>query len=288
MVILNNQTTTQVTGNNMIDNIDLSKSKEYNLSIRISSDGFSFSVVNPQNKSEFMFSRYDLLPSTSVSANLKKWLSTTEELNLEYKKIFVIFNSSRFMAIPLSLYREDSEDELFYYNYSKLNNEKILSDRLSSDDIVMLYGVDKYCHQIITEHFNNCELICSSTSLLHYYIVKSRIGENKKIFIQLSEQDIKLFCFDNSKLLLLNSYKCKQVSDRLYYILCVWNKLNFDVHKDEIILNGNIKDKDMLQKELKRFVPNVYWLKPRAEFNRAPLAQVESFSFDMQTLLLCE
>lgn len=272
----------------MIDNIDLSKSNEYNLSIRVSSDGFSFSVVNPQNKSDFMFSKFDISPSTSVSANLKKWLSATEELNHEYKKVFVIFNTSRFMAVPASLYQEGNDEETFYYNHSKINNEKVLSDKLVADDIVMLYGVDKYCHQIISEHFNEFEMMCSATSLLHYYTGKSRISGEKKIFIQLSEHDVKLFCFENDKLLLLNSYNCKQVSDRLYYILCVWNNLGYNVQKDEIILNGNIKDKELLQKELKRFVPNVFWFMPRAEFNRAPLAQVESFPFDMQTLLLCE
>lgn len=272
----------------MIDNIDLSKSKEYTLSIRLSSDGFSFSVINPQKKSDFMFSQFEISATTSVSANLKRWLTETKELNLEYKKVYVIFDSPRFMAVPLPLYQEENKEKIFYYNYSNTSNEKVLSNTITDDNVVILFGVDKYCNQIVHEHFSNASVFCSVTPLLKYYFSKGHLGINKKIFVQLSEHDITLFCFDNEKLLLMNSYSCKQIPDRAYYILYAWNNIGGDIENDEIILNGNIKDKDSLQKELKRFVPGVYSLSVKSEFNRSPIAQIESLSFDMLTLLICE
>ena len=272
----------------MIENIDLSKSKEYSLSIRLGSDGFSFSIVNPKRNDSFKFSQFEINSSCSISANLKRWLSSTEELNLDYKEVNVIFDSSRFMAVPSELFQEEKMEELFFFSYSRLNNEKILSNLLAKDNIYVVFGVDKYSYQIMREHYANALFYCSQTPLASYYADKSRMGDNKKLFIHLREHDIKMFCFDKNKLLLMNSYSCRKLSDRIYYILYVWNQIGYDIDKDEIILNGDIKDKDKLIKELKRFIPNVYKLLPKAEFNRSPLAQMENMPFEMQTLLLCE
>ncbi len=272
----------------MIDNIDLTKSNEYTLSIRLSADGFCFSIVNPIKESDFYFSRYEVLRSCSMSANLRKWLAETKELRLSYRKVNVIVDSTRFIATPSDFFDKDKVSLLFYSNFSESSNETVLYDDAVKGSMKVLFGIDKYTLQSITEQYSNAQIYSSVTPLLNYFESKSRMGSNKKIYVQLSEHDMKVFCFDRSKLLILNSYNCRQNPDRIYYLLYIWKQTICSEEKDELIINGNIKRKDELVRELKRFIPNVYVLLPKSEFNRSPLAQVEELSFDMQTLLLCE
>ena len=55
----------------MIETIDFSKSEQYTLSIRLSADGFSFSVFNPLGEGELSFFDRKVEESLSLTANLK-------------------------------------------------------------------------------------------------------------------------------------------------------------------------------------------------------------------------
>ena len=65
------------------ETIDFSKSEQYTLSIRLSTDGFSFSIYNPIHDSSLSFFEKEVEPSLSLTANLKK---AFRELNLQTGK----------------------------------------------------------------------------------------------------------------------------------------------------------------------------------------------------------
>jgi hypothetical protein len=49
---------------------------------------------------------------------------------------------------------------------------------------------------------------------------------------------MEVFCFDKGNLLLINSFPCKQTTDRVYYLLYIWQQLNYNQEKDELHLTG--------------------------------------------------
>ena len=50
--------------------IDFTKSKQYTLSIRLSTDGFSFSIYNPIHDDSLSIIEKEIEPSLSLTANL--------------------------------------------------------------------------------------------------------------------------------------------------------------------------------------------------------------------------
>ena len=56
----------------MIETTDFNKSEQYTLSIRLSTDGFSFSVFNPLGDGEFSYYDREVDESFSLTANLKQ------------------------------------------------------------------------------------------------------------------------------------------------------------------------------------------------------------------------
>ncbi len=56
----------------IINNIDFSKSTQYTLSIRISTDGFYFCIFNPIFDNSLYFIKEEVDPTISLTANLKK------------------------------------------------------------------------------------------------------------------------------------------------------------------------------------------------------------------------
>ena len=110
----------------MTEHIDFTKSEQYTLSIRLSADGFSFSIYNPLTDNDFCFVPYSVNAGHSVTVNLKKMLTETEISKHPYKKVNILYDSPRFTPIPLELFEDEQTDTIFYHNFSKGNNEIVL------------------------------------------------------------------------------------------------------------------------------------------------------------------
>ena len=88
---------------------------------------------------------------------------------------------------------------------------------------------------------------------------------------------MEVFALDKGKLLLINSFNSKQTSDHIYYLLYVWQQLGYSQEKDSLYLAGEVKSKDVLLAELKRFLRQVDFLPTQS-----------TLSFDIQSLMTCE
>ena len=69
----------------MAQPIDFNKSEQYILSIRLSTDGFSFSIFNPLGEGRFSFHKHGVDDSLSLTANLKQAFRETDWLKNPFK-----------------------------------------------------------------------------------------------------------------------------------------------------------------------------------------------------------
>ena len=85
----------------MIETTDFNKSEQYTLSIRLSTDGFSFSVFNPLGDGEFSYYDREVDESLSLTANLKQTFRELEWLKRPFRRVNVLMADKRFTFIPL-------------------------------------------------------------------------------------------------------------------------------------------------------------------------------------------
>ena len=74
----------------MIETTDFTKSEQYTLSIRLSTDGFSFSIFNPLGDGELSFHEHQVDTSLSLTANLKQAFREVEWLNHSFRRVNVL------------------------------------------------------------------------------------------------------------------------------------------------------------------------------------------------------
>ena len=128
----------------MTERIDFTKSEQYTLSIRLSADGFSFSIYNPLTDNDFCFVPYPVNTGYSMTANLKEMLTETETLRYPYKRVNILYDSPRFTPVPLELFEDEQMDTVFYHNFPKGNNEIVLCNVLGRSNVVILFAIDKH------------------------------------------------------------------------------------------------------------------------------------------------
>ncbi len=273
----------------MTERIDLTKSEQYTLSIRLSADGFSFSIYNPAAEGEFHFEHYPVNASYSMTANLKEMLAATDALKHPFKRINVLYDTHRFTPIPFDLFEDEQMDTLFYHNFTKADNETVLCNVLGKSNIVILFGIDKHAHQLLADHFPTARIFSTVSPLTEYFARKSRTGHARKLYAHVREEALEVYAYDKGKLQLINTFPCSETADRVYYLLYIWQQLGFDQERDELHLTGgNNGAKKMLVAELRNYLRQVFLIHPSAEFNRAEVSRMEEIPFDMQTLILCE
>ena len=106
--------------------IDFTKSKQYTLSIRLSTDGFSFSIYNPIHDDSLSIIEKEINASSSLTANLKTLFHESDFLNHPYKRVNIMMAGKRFTIAPLELFEEEQAELLFYHNHQKKENETVL------------------------------------------------------------------------------------------------------------------------------------------------------------------
>lgn len=260
------------TGNNKID---FSKSEQYTLSIRLSTDGFSFSIYNPIYESSLSFFEKEITPSLSLAANLKQVFCATDLLALPYKRVNILMATNRFTAVPSELFDNEQTEILFYHNHPKRENETVLYNVLSRNNIVIIFGIDKSAYQFLKDQYPEARFYSQASPLNEYFSTKSRLGNSKKMYVSLRKNAIDLFCYERGHLLLINSFECRRTSDRIYYLLYTWKQLDFNQERDELHLTGILADKETLIKELRKYILQTFIMNPET-------------NIDMKALLTCE
>ena len=259
-------------------NIDLTKSEQYTLSIRLSADGFSFYIHHPSKEDECTYIPYKVNPSYSMTANIKEMLVSEESLKLTYKQVNILIETPRFTFVPFELYEDEQAEAIFYHNFDKINNETVLCNILGKSNTVILFGMDKHAYQLLNETFTNARFFACTSPIIEYFTILSREGVSRQLYAIIKKSQLEVYAFEKGKLLLTNVFNCKHTSDQVYYLLYTWQQLGYSQTKDQLWLVNPFTNNEELTTELCKFLRQVAALE----------TPTSNLPFDIQTLLICE
>lgn len=259
----------------MIETTDLNKSEQSTLSIRLSADGFSFSVFNPLGDGEFSYHDQEVEESLSLTANLKRTFHELEWLGCPFRRVNVIMADKRFTFIPLEFFEDEQAEIIFYHNHLKRDNETVQYNILHKNNVVVLFGMDKSACTFLREQYPGVRFYSQASPFIEFLSAKSRLGNSRKMYAHLRKEAIDVYGYERGHLLLANSFECRATSDRLYYLLYIWKQLGFEQERDELHLTGDLCDKEQLLPELQKFIRQVFIMNPAT-------------NLDLQAINLCE
>ena len=163
--------------------IDFTKSKQYTLSIRLSTDGFSFSIYNPIHDSSLSFFEKEVEASLSLTANLKQAFRELDFLNHTYKRVNILMADKRFTLIPLELFEDDQSEMIFYHNHTLKENETVKYNILKKNNAVVIFGMDKSTCQFLSDQYPEARFYSQAAPLAEYFSAKSRLGNSKRYML---------------------------------------------------------------------------------------------------------
>ncbi len=126
-----------------METIDFSKSEQYTLSIRLSTDCFMLSVYNPISGENFTFTEWSVDETLSLTANLKKMFRELEWISHTFRRVNILMADKRFALVPLEFFEDEQTEMLFYHSHSARENELVQYNILRKNNAVVLFGMDK-------------------------------------------------------------------------------------------------------------------------------------------------
>ena len=223
---------------------------EHELSIRIFSDGFSFST--PQRRREVMAEKGETLAKA-----LEKAFNEQALLRPDYDEVNVYadYPSTR---IPLDEFRSEEAQALYRLTFGpdSLTGMNMHYEMLPALEIIEVFAINAEIEEIILRYYPHATIHCYFGQLMNRMLAfDKRQGDDlARLYAHSNGRQLLVFSYDKGRLRFANSFEAKNLSNQIYFLLYAWKQLGLRQRKDICVLIG--KDK-MLEAELKRYLSNV-------------------------------
>jgi len=224
---------------------DINSTSEYYISIRISTNGFSFIIWDPLQKKVIVLYHQELFINNSeiFLDKLKSIYSEMEMIRLPYKKTRIFYSiPEKTVLIPKEIYSKEKADEIYNFQFGKNFNEKIIhSESTFLDNFIVfpipepifLFLKDKYPDTTITN-----DLILTKIS---------QDTEEQILNISISRESIEILSVKKGQIKYFNTFPYKNDNDILYYVLGAVRTL--DKTPEIVFTDGYInKDSDIFKR----------------------------------------
>ena len=269
-------------------------SKNYKLSIQLSLDGFSFCIFNEaQNK----FLSIESIAIQNVK-NLDNFCILFEGffqkhqwLNISYKRVNILFESSKTTLIPSSLYDEKEKE-----NYTKLNftfsaDQEIRTDKLVNVDAYKLYVVPKQLTDLLNKLFPDHHLYSHAGVLIESLLILNKnLPAHKRCYVNARNSYLDIIIIEGRKLLYYNAFNYKTKEDFIYYLIFVLDQLKLNPEEIELVLSGLIDKNSKLFEMVYKYVRNITFPQLDASHNYSYIFNdIPSHHYsNLLNLFLCE
>ena len=220
----------------------------------------------------------------------KKMSDVLQELKPAYKGKFVLIDNDDCLIAPESLCNIIELEAYYQLHKPVLDNSQMSYSKLHIFNTSAVFNLRNETIKFIRFEMPTADLLHQS-QLFIKAIVKSQIEEkDKKIFVNVHEQHIEVLATDGQNLQFYNSFKYDTETDFVYYILSVAEQLGMESNQIQIMLFGDITNKDGAFEMLKKYAARVQfgdklqqYIYPDA-FNQFSSHQ----HFVLSSCLLCE
>jgi len=224
-----------------------------NLSIRVTTDGFSLSSYNPS---------HTLGSNKTASANiweiseleLLNLLSDEEIFQLSYNSVRLIVETDYYALIPEAFYSEALASQfIFGMRDSTPKNFKTISNRLLAWNAVLVYAIPKAVHATFGKILPDVE---TEHHVLAYINDSVPLDGGTSVHINIRKNSFDAVVLKNGALQMINTYNAENNEDIAYYVLKIYDQLQLSAEECPIQVQCH-KSKTALITVLKKYIKTV-------------------------------
>lgn len=253
---------------NFVDeNFDLKLASEYHLSIQVGLDGFSFSILDIFRKKYIVLRHIPLIfgKLQFLAKKTEAIFDQEEKLNASYQSVSIIYSTNKATLLPKAYSNSGLSEKVAELTNDTNRNEDIGINELPGFNEQLIFSYPKELLALMNRKYTEFHFKHKSVPLLASGVRQQNEKKNSLI-INFEKKYIRMIAIKNMQIVLYNSFYFKNESDFLYYTLNICHTLQIDPERDELLIGGHVADDSSYIRQLKKYVSNVYFLKPSPDF----------------------
>jgi len=239
------------------ESFEITKTKQYILSIQVSLDGFSFLIVHPDEKRIVAFKSSPLKISGDIllARNLKEWLETEDLLKNQFKNVRAFIFTENFTVVPEEYFGREKHRNLTSSLFDKKGDNYFIENKIVDLNANLFFPVSQDVSTVLNNFFNKkVEILHPVTNLIQTQVESQKRNVS---FILSTKKYFYLVIYRNHKLLLANSFQTQHSNDLVYNAINTFQQLEIARSETEVYLAGSIKQNTEIEALLKPFFENI-------------------------------
>lgn len=256
------------------------------LHIRISDTDICFAHYEKTGTPEFQFQPYHVRPQASLTVNLRLAMQQVVLLQQQYERVEVYVNAP-VTPIPLVEFQEEDVETTYNFCFSPDEKRRIFYDTVPASNVVFLFALaESTCHTL-EEVFGEVRYTSALTPVVQHFAQKGLATTNdRRLFVYTHDGVIDVMVLDDSRLVMLNTYNVRTLTDVDYYVFNLARHLALNMNETPIFVAGIPSLRNPVIDELQKYAARVYPVNPSAEFNRSIVSTTEGVPYDLMCAVL--
>lgn len=249
---------------------DINRTEEYKLSIQVSLDGFSFSVVHIHENRLLAAGQFPITVSSEsfLGRRFTEWFHEVELLQKNYSEVQLYYFSEKFTLVPSSFYEFKNQKKVIETAFGNLNNHSVRDNYLPEDEANLIFTIPDSLTEAFEKVFPGY-IILHPLSILSKKLHQNFLNDQDEKLLALSFRNhfFSLLLFVNKKLQIINNYYFKHPNDVIFYILSVLKSRNINPSKTALLLSGKINSSSEITAALSDYFSQTEFLKVSVQYN---------------------
>jgi len=244
------------------ETLDINSTNNYEISIQVSLNGFSFCLLDILRNRFVMLREYRLSGRPGdISNQVMEILNNDEFLGRQYRHYRIVFAFMQTTMVPASLYDPALKDHYFKINYLLEEGHIVSNNHIDEPDAFILFDIQKELLDLMVTAFPEATLSHQARPLLFGAFNRSRSHKERYIQINIEDTYFNLLIIKDRNLDFFNTFRYRNSSDILYYLMHTFEQLG--ISSDEVVrVSGNIELNDDLHVSLTRYIRTVRFAEP--------------------------
>jgi len=244
---------------------DLHKTKHYVLALQLSNYDISFCILDTVWKKYLALKHISFdrkMENEEIEIELNSLFKMESCLNKTYKKVSVMYITSRYTFVPEVFYQKENMFAYYAFNQNVVEREDILENHIPKCESMVLYGLPSKTNEIINEQFANPIIFHQSCSLLNNLLQPLDATQNDVLNLSVSvyRDSFDVVVYQGDKLKLYNTFSYKTENDFVYFIMFVLEKMKMNPRKTDVKICGSIQNTSNRFKLLSKYIKSIQFI----------------------------
>ena len=244
----------------MYQNTSVTDKTYRKLAIQVSLNGLSFATFDTILHHPLMLKTISM-GKVNVTSNIEDLLGvafrTHPELKAVYDEIVIVHSNNLSTFVPTALFDEEYLGSYLQFNTKVFETDFFAFDELANYEMNNVYIPYVHVNNYFIDQFGSFDYKHAGSILVQKILEVSKNNEERKMFVQISDNHFEMVIVQNQKLQLFNSFEYKTPEDFIYYILFAAEQLQLNPEHFKLELLGKITEGDALYDIAYKYVRNV-------------------------------